>query len=133
MSNWKIVCALMVAAMAMTDSMRGQSQLPTAGASKQTAKNRPDQVQRIVLPQYPGQIMQGPNVQVYERDCLMCHTARYVSMQPRFSKTVWQSEVKKMVDAYGASISEADQALIVEYLFAVKGPEAPVTTAAPPK
>ncbi len=62
---------------------------------------------------------------IYSKNCLICHTARYVSMQPRFSKTVWQSEVKKMVDAYGAAIPEADQALIVEYLVAIKGPEAP--------
>jgi cytochrome c5 len=133
MSNWKIVCALMVTAMATAGTTGGQSQPPTAGASKQAAKNVPNQVQRIVLPQYPSEIMQGPNVQVYERDCLICHTTRYVSMQPRFSKAVWQSEVKKMVDAYGAPISEADQALIVEYLVAVKGLETPISTAAPPK
>ncbi|MGB7555490.1 MAG: hypothetical protein WBM04_14050 [Candidatus Korobacteraceae bacterium] len=133
MSKWKIVCAVMVAAMAMAITTGGQSQPQTSGASKQAAKNGPSQLQRIVLPQYPGKIMQGPNVQVYEKDCLICHTARYVSMQPRFSKTVWQSEVKKMVDAYGAPISEADQALIVEYLVAVKGLEAPAATAAPPK
>ena len=133
MSNWKIMFALMVTALAMTASMRGQSHPPTAGTSKQGAKNGPNQVHRIVLAQYPGEIMQGPNAQVYEKDCLICHTTRYVSMQPRFSKTVWQSEVKKMVDAYGAPISEADQALIVEYLVAVKGLEAPVTAAAPPK
>ena len=52
-------------------------------------------------------------------------------MQPRFPKTVWQSEVKKMVDAYGAPIPEADQALIVEYLVAVRGVEAPATSTAP--
>jgi sulfite dehydrogenase (cytochrome) subunit B len=133
MSTWKIVCAVMVAAMEMAGTTGGQSQPATAGTSKQAAKDGPNQVQRIVLPQYPGEIMQGPNVQVYERDCLICHTARYVSMQPRFSKAVWQSEVKKMVDAYGAPISEADQALIVEYLVAVKGLETPSTMAAPPK
>lgn len=70
---------------------------------------------------------------VYRKDCLTCHTARYVSMQPRFSKTVWQSEVKKMVDVYGAPISEADQALIVDYLAAVKGAEAPATPQVPTK
>ena len=32
-----------------------------------------------------------------------------------------------MVDAYGAAIPEADQALIVEYLVAVRGVEAPRT------
>jgi cytochrome c5 len=133
MSNRKIVCALIVAAMAMTGGVAGQSQPQTAGATKQAAKDGPNQVQTVVLPQYPGEIVQGPNVQVYQRECLICHTARYVSMQPRFSKTVWQSEVKKMVDAYGAPISEVDQALIVEYLIAVKGAEARVTPSAPPK
>ena len=81
----------------------------------------------------PPEIRPGPNVQVYEKDCLTCHTARYVSMQPRFSKAVWQNEVKKMVDAYGAPIPEADQALIVEYLVAVRGVEAPASAPAPPK
>ena len=88
------------------------------------------QVQRITLPQVPTEIPPGPNVQVYEKNCLICHSARYVIMQPRFSRAVWQAEVKKMVDAYGASISEADQALIVEYLVAVKGSEAPASTPA---
>lgn len=133
MNNWRIVYALMVAVMAMAGTVGGQSQPPPAGASKQTAKDGPNRVQRIVLPQYPSKIMQGPNVQVYEKDCLICHTARYVSMQPRFSKTVWQSEVKKMVDAYGAPVPEADQALIVEYLVAVKGLQASATAATPRK
>lgn len=51
-----------------------------------------------------------------------CHSARYVTMQPRFSRAVWEKEVKKMVDAYGASISAAEQQQIVEYLVSVKGP-----------
>jgi hypothetical protein len=54
-------------------------------------------------------------------------------MQPHLSKTVWQNEVKKMVDAYGAPISEADQALIVDYLVAVKGAASPDTVSASPK
>jgi hypothetical protein len=36
-----------------------------------------------------------------------------------------------MVDAYGAPISEADQALIVEYLVAVKDAAPPDTPSAP--
>ena len=43
-------------------------------------------------------------------------------MQPRFPKTVWEKEVKKMVDAYGAPITAQEQAQIVEYLVAIKGP-----------
>jgi len=128
----KIVCALTATA-AVTGCLAAQSQAPSTSTAKPTAKDAASQVQRIVLPQYPGEIVPGPNVQVYEKDCLLCHTARYVSMQPRFSKAVWQGEVKKMVDVYGAPIPEADQAQIVEYLLAVKGVEAPAAATAPPK
>lgn len=102
-------------------SLIAESQSPSSGASKPDAS----QVQRITLPRVSTEIPPGPNVQVYQKDCLICHSARYVAMQPRFSKTVWQAEVKKMADAYGAPISEADQALIVDYLVAVKGSEGP--------
>lgn len=60
----------------------------------------------------------------FSNNCLLCHSARYVLMQPPLSKTVWQNEVKKMVQAYGASISDQDQAFIVDYLLAVNGPKA---------
>ena len=66
----------------------------------------------------------------FRKNCLICHTARYVSIQPRFSKTVWQNEVTTMFDAYAAPISEADQVLVVEYLVALKVVEAPATGAA---
>ena len=66
---------------------------------KPAAKAGASQVHSIVLPQYPPEIAAGPNVDTFRKNCLICHTARYVSMQPRFSKTVWQSEVKKMVDS----------------------------------
>jgi hypothetical protein len=44
-------------------------------------------------------------------------------MQPRFSQTVWEKEVEKMVAAYGAVIPEPEQHEIVEYLVAVHGPK----------
>jgi len=130
MSNWRIAFAVVVA-IGLTVSVAVYSQQPPA--SKPATKAAASQVNSIMLPQYPPEIAEGPNVEAYRKDCLTCHTARYVSMQPRFSKTVWQNEVKKMVDAYGAPIPEADQALIVEYLVAVKGVEAPATLSAPPK
>ncbi len=81
-------------------------------------------VSKIVLPQYAATIPPGPNVETYRNDCLTCHSARYVTMQPKFSRTVWEKEVKKMVDAYGASVPEADQQKIVDYLVAVRGAKA---------
>jgi cytochrome c5 len=133
MSKWKIGFAVAVVAAGLTVSVAMHSQQPAASKSKPVAKAASSQVHSIVLPKYPPDIPQGPNVEIYSKDCLLCHTARYVAMQPRFPKSVWQNEVKKMVDAYGAPIPDADQALIVEYLVAVKGVEVPASAPAPPK
>jgi sulfite dehydrogenase (cytochrome) subunit B len=132
MSNWRIAFVFAIGT-AMTVSVAVHSQQPSASASKPPAKAGSSQVQSIVLPRYSPEIQPGPNVEIYSRDCLLCHTARYVSMQPRFPKSVWQSEVKKMVDAYGAPIPDTDQVLIVEYLVVIKGVEAPASAPAPPK
>ena|SRR5271165_1975406 len=99
----------------------GQSQ-QSQKASPQQASNNP--VHTIVLPQYAPEIPAGPHVDTYRKECLLCHSARYVAMQPRFSQAVWEKEVKKMVDAYGAQIPDAEQKEIVEYLVAVRGPSA---------
>ena len=133
MSTWKTAILFTIAASGMMVSVALHSQQPAAKASKPATKADASQVRSIVLPQYPPEIPQGPNVEIYTKNCLICHTARYVSMQPLFSKAVWQNEVKKMVDVYGAPISEPDQVLIVEYLVAVKGAEGSATAAAPPK
>ena len=103
----------------------GEPQSPSGGTSTPSTSPDSGQVKRITLPQISIQVPPGPHVDVYEKNCLICHSARYVITQPRFSKAQWQAEVKKMVDAYGASIPEADQALIVEYLMALKGSEPP--------
>ena len=131
-NNRRIIFGIALA-IVLTVSIAVYSQQPSGSPSNPDAKDDVGQVQSIVLPQYPAEIAPGPNVNTYRRDCLLCHTSRYVSMQPRFPKPVWQNEVKKMVDAYGAPISEADQALIVEYLVAVKGTAPSGTVSAPPK
>jgi sulfite dehydrogenase (cytochrome) subunit B len=122
----------MALAIAATVFIAAHAQHSSTGAAKAATKAS-SQVHSIELPELPPDILPGPNVDVYEKDCLLCHSARYVAMQPRFSRTVWQNEVKKMIDAYGAPIPEADQALIVQYLVAVRGAEAPASAAPPAK
>jgi hypothetical protein len=87
-----------------------------------SAKGSKSPVQEIELPNYPLDMPPGPNLALYQQKCLLCHTSRYVTMQPRFSQTVWEKEVKKMVDVYGAPITPEEQPQIVEYLVAIKGP-----------
>jgi sulfite dehydrogenase (cytochrome) subunit B len=63
----------------------------------------------------------GPNFEVYQSNCVSCHTSRYVTNQPNFPRKVWEAEVTKMVKSYGAPIDEEKQKLIVDYLMSVRG------------
>jgi hypothetical protein len=49
--------------------------------------------------------------------CSTCHSVDYVQMNaPVFDRPGWQKSVRKMIDAFGAPISEDDARRIVEYL-----------------
>jgi hypothetical protein len=109
---------VMIVGIAFGFGLAGQAQQPPKASPKQAGN---DSVHTIVLPQYTPEIPGGPHLDTYRKECLICHSARYVAMQPRFPQGVWEKEVKKMVDAYGATISNAEQKEIVEYLVAVKG------------
>jgi cytochrome c5 len=92
------------------------------GTPAKAGKGSKNPVQEISLPNVPIDMPPGPNLAVYQQKCQLCHTSRYVTMQPRFSRTVWEKEVKKMVDVYGAPIAPEEQQEIVEYLVAIRGP-----------
>jgi uncharacterized protein (DUF697 family) len=51
----------------------------------------------------------------------VCHSPRYITDQPSFSRTVWKEIVQKMMDAYGAHVTTADAEEIVNYLAATDG------------
>ena len=121
MNRWK--AAVVIAALTLAGGLVLRAQQSSSGAEQAAAKGSMQQTHSIQLPDNAGEILRGPHMDTYSKDCLICHSARYVSIQPGFSKEVWQSEVKKMVNAYGASITESDQVLIVEYLVAVRGPQ----------
>jgi sulfite dehydrogenase (cytochrome) subunit B len=73
------------------------------------------------LPDETAAFKPGPNLEVVQNNCTACHSADYVSTQPRgpkFQKDFWQAEVTKMIKVYGAPIDEADVGKIVDYLVA---------------
>lgn len=118
--------SLVLVATQVVQRSSAQSTKAQSSGSKSAA------VEHIKLPDLPVDIPQGPNVDVFTRNCLLCHSVRYVTMQPPFSRTVWQNEVKKMITAYGAAIPEADRDKIVDYLVAIRGtPEQNSNAAAP--
>ncbi len=57
----------------------------------------------------------------FKMNCVTCHSARYVQMQPEFPRKTWEKIVDRMVKNYGAPISDSLQKNIVEYLVTIKG------------
>lgn len=73
------------------------------------------------LPGETAAFRPGPNLDVVQNNCTACHSAEYISTQPRgpkYKKDFWQAEVTKMIKVYGAPIDDADVGKIVDYLAA---------------
>lgn len=70
-----------------------------------------------------------PGYQLVQRDCMMCHSANYVQMQPPSSRAYWETTVKKMKKPFGAQFPDEDVPAIVDYLSKTYGTEK--TAAAP--
>jgi mono/diheme cytochrome c family protein len=65
----------------------------------------------------------GKGEELFNSNCITCHSLRYIDMQPQFSRKTWQKIVDKMVKNFGAPISDSSANEIVDYLVLVKGKE----------
>jgi mono/diheme cytochrome c family protein len=69
------------------------------------------------LPEEVAVLKPGPGVDAAQSNCVACHSADYIAMQPpKRGKAFWEAEVSKMVKTYGAPINEADAKVIADYL-----------------
>ena len=78
-------------------------------------------VHTIVMPHDEPEFPPGPGRDEFVTACVVCHSPRYITMQPRFLRATWLSEVKKMQDTYGAHISDEQALKITDYLFSING------------
>jgi hypothetical protein len=78
-------------------------------------------VHTIVMPHDEPLFPPGPGHDEFVTACVVCHSTRYITMQPRFSRTTWLSEVNKMKNVYGAHISDEQVVKITDYLLSVNG------------
>jgi len=63
------------------------------------------------------QLQDAPERDLVVARCSVCHSADYVQMNaPVLDRAGWQKSVRKMIDTFGAPISEDDARRIVEYL-----------------
>ena len=82
-----------------------------------------DAPKTITLPQFEPALPDGPGRELVLSNCVICHSTRFIGMQPRFPRAVWQAEVDKMRKTFGAPIQDDVAAKIVDYLVATRGTE----------
>ncbi len=77
----------------------------------------------VTFPQSKNSLPDGPGLATVQSNCLSCHSAGMILVQPPMPQTAWAAEVAKMRNVYKAPVDEKDVPTIVRYLAAVKGPK----------
>ena len=83
---------------------------------------------KFILPPETAKLKPGLGSEIATAQCLTCHSADYISTQPRLARAVWKTSVQKMKDKYGATIPEDKVDVLVDYLAKTYGSEAPKET-----
>jgi len=71
----------------------------------------------IEVPYIPYEIKMGKGFDAVQANCLMCHSFGYVLNQGQQSKAFWKEKIDKMIYAFKAPITTADQKIILDYLY----------------
>ena len=77
------------------------------------------------LPPETAKLKAGPGVEVATASCLLCHSADYISTQPRLTEAQWRASVLKMQAKYGAPIKTNQVEALVSYFAKNYGATAP--------
>jgi mono/diheme cytochrome c family protein len=93
---------------------------PEAPAAVTPATQTGD-VRSIQIPYYPPTLPGGPGQPMALSACVLCHTPRYITMQPPFPRKTWVAEVDKMRKTFGAPLTDEQAGQIVEYLVSIRG------------
>jgi mono/diheme cytochrome c family protein len=68
------------------------------------------------LPTDQPKFRPGPGAEVATANCLLCHSADYVSTQPSLPRAAWLATVTKMREKYGAPLPTNQVERVVDYL-----------------
>ena len=78
---------------------------------------------RWKLPPETAKLRAGQGVELVTAQCLLCHSADYISTQPPMNRVAWTAAVTKMKDKYGAPIAPENVDALVNYLVKTYGAE----------
>ena len=95
-------------------------QFPQAGPSDSSPDS---QYGGSFYPLYPPELEAGEGKTETDGYCGMCHSTRYITMQPPLPAAAWEAEVTKMKKSFGATIPDEATSKIVRYLQAHYTPE----------
>lgn len=63
------------------------------------------------------QLKDGVGRDVTMARCVVCHSLDYIPMvAPLMDRVAWEKSVRKMIDVFGAPVSEQEASTIVDYL-----------------
>ena len=93
------------------------------GSEVAAAVSATSPVHVLVMPHDEPDLPPGRGRDAFVQSCVVCHSPRYVTNQPRFSREVWTEEVQKMVKVFGAPVPAERVPEIVDYLVAFHGEE----------
>ena len=116
-----VTCAVLLAAAggAVAQLQKGRYDSGNSGGLRQAApmEFKADVVYEAgAYPSFPPELAAGEGLQETSSFCNLCHSTRYITMQPPLPAATWDAEVTKMIKAYGAPIPEASANKIRLYL-----------------
>ncbi len=117
-----VICCLLVGTEGCKQEKQEQAAIaaPVAPKAEHTFAVKGSVHEMSITPEVTN-FPEGEGKNEFMSYCSMCHSLRYISMQPDFSKKIWEEEVHKMVAKYNAPIDSVTCNKIVSYLLAVKG------------
>jgi hypothetical protein len=74
-------------------------------------------------PIYYPELAAGDGRDDVENNCELCHSPRFITMQPALPAQAWSDEVNKMRKTFGASIPDDTAQKIIQYLGSHYTPE----------
>ena len=86
---------------------------------------------KITLPLETNRFKPGAGSEIAAAQCIICHSADYISTQPPMPRAFWKAGVQKMQKVYGAPIPDAEVDRLVDYLARNYGDEKPRSDSPP--
>jgi cytochrome c5 len=63
------------------------------------------------------QLKDGPGRELTAARCTVCHSVDYIEMvSPAMNRAAWEKSLRKMIDTFGAPITEEEARQILDYL-----------------